>query len=64
MSKMIANVQGKEVRVMQEDGRFVRHFRFNSDVTAAYVSGDQVNVQLSNGHREVYKTDGRFVRRF
>lgn len=61
---MIANVNGKEVRVMHEDGRLVRFIRCNSEAISAYVSGDRVNVQLANGHSEIYRTDGTIVRRF
>lgn len=61
---MIANVRGKEVKVLNSDGTTVRIIRCNSDAVSAYVSGDEVNIQLANGHSEIYKTDGRLVRRF
>jgi len=61
---MIANVNGREIRVMHEDGRIVRNIRCSSEAISAYVSGDRVNVQLANGHSEIYKTDGTIVRRF
>jgi len=61
---MIANVDGKEVRVYKEDGCIVRTFHCHSEASAAYVNGDEVNIQLENGHSEIYKLDGRLVRRF
>lgn len=61
---MIANVDGDEVEVMREDGVIVRTIHCSSDATAAYVDGDHVNVQLENGHSEIYRTDGSIVRRF
>ena len=61
---MIANVKGKEVKVFNSNGMFVRTIHCSSDVASAYVSGDEVNIQLANGHSEIYKTNGLFVRRF
>lgn len=61
---MIANVKGNEVKVLNSDGTTVRVFRCNSDAVSAYVSGDEVNIQLANGHSEIYKLNGMIVRRF
>lgn len=61
---MIANVRGKEVKVLNSDGTTVRTIRCNSDAVSAYVSGDEVNIQLANGHSEIYKLNGMLVRRF
>lgn len=61
---MIANVNGTEVRVYRDDGAVVRIFRCRSNASAAYVDGDKVNIQLENGHSEIYKIDGSIIRRF
>ncbi len=61
---MIAKVNGREVKVMSEDGMIVRRIWCGGEVESAYVSGDQVNIQLTNGRSEIFKTDGTLVRRF
>ena len=54
----------KKRRFQTSDGTTVRVFRCNSDAVSAYVSGDEVNIQLANGHSEIYKLNGMIVRRF
>lgn len=61
---MIANVNGKIVRVLKEDGQIVRQIHCNSEAVAAYVCGDEVTVQLANGHSELYRIDGTIIRRY
>ena len=60
---MIAKVDGREVAVYESTGKIVRRFHCRTNVDTAYVNGDQVNIQLSDGHCEIYDLNGRIIRR-
>ena len=60
---MIAKVDGKHVSVFKSDGSLVRRIYCTcGTVSAAYVNGDEVNVQFHDGTAAIYKIDGSLIR--
>lgn len=60
---MVAIIEGNRVRILDSTGRHIRIVSCSSAVSSAYVNGNQVIVQLANGHGEIYGLNGNIIRR-
>lgn len=60
---MIAKIEGKNVSVYKSTGAVLRRFSCPTQVQGAQVNGDELNVQLADGHCIIYNLDGRIIRR-
>lgn len=54
----------RKVKIFQSNGSLLRTICCTRNVSAAYINGDEVNVQFEDGSGAIYKLNGSIVRYF